>query len=52
MSDNFKTEYISELIIIGYTKEEAKEQYQSELKSINQMDFELKDIEEEYLYSI
>ncbi len=47
MPDNFKTEYIAELMITGYTKEEAEEQYQLELKSINQMDYSLEDVEED-----
>jgi hypothetical protein len=34
MPDNFKTEYIAELMIAGYTLEEAEEQYQMELKEI------------------
>ncbi len=40
----FKTEYISELMIAGYTKEEAEQQYQLELDAIKQFDF---DYEEE-----
>lgn len=48
-NNTFKTEYIAELMIAGYTKDEAEEQYQLELKAIKQMDFSLEsDEEEEY----
>lgn len=35
MTDTFKTEYISELMIAGYSFIEAEELYLSELEAIN-----------------
>lgn len=39
MPDTFKTEYIAELMIAGYTAEEAEELYLSELEAINSNSF-------------
>jgi hypothetical protein len=47
MNNTFKTEYIAELMIAGYTKDEAEEQYQMELKSIKQMDLDLESIDDD-----
>ncbi len=47
MPDNFKTEYISELMIAGYTAEEAEEQYLQELKEIQAMDMLMLNLDEE-----
>jgi hypothetical protein len=47
MSDNFKTEYIAELMIAGYTAEEAEELYLSELEEINKNSFLYIDEEDE-----
>lgn len=39
MPDTFKTEYIAELMIAGYTAQEAEEFYLSELLEINKNSF-------------
>lgn len=45
--NNFKEEYIKELINAGYSKEDAEEQYQLELKDINKMTLTFDDIDNE-----
>ena len=51
MPDNFKDEYIKELILAGYTSDEAEEQYLMELKEIKLFDlFNNNPDEEEDLY--
>lgn len=43
----FKNEYIKELIDSGYSKEDAEEQYELELKDINKMALTFEEMDEE-----
>jgi len=48
MKENtFKNEYIKELIDSGYSKEDAEEQYELELKEINNMALTFEEMDEE-----